>query len=335
MNGTLRRYLWFLISTAILAALVYVSDYREFLAVLASADLQYTALAVVSGVFTLSMWAIVWHRFFGMLDIRIRFRDSFRLLLAGTFLNAMTPLGRFGGEPFVAHLIARRTDATFPQALSSVSSSDLSNALPFVTFGTAAVLYLVLFGTVGDIVADLVPWIAVLVAISVAAVYLVWFGGIQSILGYIDGLVTFEQRFGRWQPYVESGKEKGRKTLAWMRDIGNRPRQIGPTLVVSHLAVVGHVGAAYFALLSVGVEPVAQTTILVVALSAFLTFSPTPGSMGTFEAGFAGLVVIFFPVAGATATSIAILYRIGTYLPGVVLGYVSLVSFGGQGGATE
>ena len=59
--------------------------------------------------------------------------------------------------------------------------------------------------------------------------------------------------------------------------------------------------------------------------------SPTPGSVGTFEAGFAGLLVLFFPVAGATATSIAILYRIGTYLPGVVFGYISLVSLNHTG----
>ncbi len=326
MSSRTNRLLWYLVSTGILAGLVYLSDYREFVTVLFGSDLEYVALAIVCGCFTLLMWAVVWHRFFGLLGIRIRFRESLRLLLAGTFLNAVTPLGRVGGEPFVAHFVSNRTNATFPQALSSVSSSDLSNAFPFVTFGTIAILYIVLFGTIGSVVADIVPWVAVLLVGSILAIYLLWFGGIQTAFDYVGGLVTFESGFGRWQPYVESAKEKGRKILLRMRDVGDQPRKVVPTLIVSHVAVVGHIGAVYFSLLSVGVEPVAHTILLVVALSAILTFSPTPGSMGTFEAGFAGLIVLFFPVAGATATSIAILYRVGTYLPGVVFGYISFVS---------
>lgn len=326
MSERKHKALWFLLSTAILGGLIYFSNYREFLSVLLGSDLGYVALAVVSGVFTLVMWAVVWHRFFRLLGIRVRFRQAVRLLLAGTFLNAVTPLGRFGGEPFVAHLIVRRTDATFPQALSSVSSADLSNAFPFVTFGTIAVLYLGVFGTIGRIVTDIVPWIVILVVVSVLTIYLLWFGGMHSVFEYLDGRVTFESGFGRWQPYLESAKNKGRKILLRMRDVGDNPRDVLPTVLLSHVAVLGHIGAAYFALLSVGVEPVAHIVLLVVALSAFLTFSPTPGSVGTFEAGFAGLIVVFFPVGGATATSVAILYRVGTYLPGVVLGYISFLS---------
>jgi uncharacterized protein (TIRG00374 family) len=283
------------------------------------------ALAIGCGCFTLSMWAVVWHRFFAVLDVRLKFRQSLRLLLAGTFLNAVTPLGRFGGEPFVAHLIAKRTEATFPQALSSVSSSDLSNAFPFVTFGMGAVLYLAIAGTLQSVVVEIVPWIAVLIVLALVTVYLLWFGGVQSVTEYLDGRIDADPELGRLRPYVDSVVETGGKILSQMRDIGDSPRELVPTLLISHVAVLGHVGAAYFALLAVGVEPVAHTLLLVVALSAFLTFSPTPGSMGTFEAGFAGLLVVFFPVNGATAASIAILYRVGTYLPGVVFGYISIL----------
>lgn len=329
MNDRAKQILWFLLSTGILGGLIYFSNYREFVAVLFGSQPGFVALAIACGCFTLFMWAVVWHRFFTLLDIPIKFRESLRLLLAGTFLNAVTPLGRFGGEPFVAHLIARRTEATFPQALSSVSSADLSNAFPFVTFGTVAILYLVIFGTIGSIVADIVPGVVVLMLLSVVAIYLLWFGGGQRLLGRVDGFVSFDLDFGRFQPYVESGRQKAGETLVRMRNVGDNPQEVAPTILLSHVAVLGHIGAVYFTLLSVGVEPVAHTVLLVVALSAFLTFSPTPGSMGTFEAGFAALVVVFFPVSGATATTVAVLYRVGTYLPGVVLGYISFVSIRG------
>ena len=329
MNERTNRILWFLLSTGILAGLVYLSDYREFVDVLFGSDPGYVALAIACGCFTLFMWGVVWHRFFRLLDIPIRFRDSLSLLLAGTFLNSVTPLGRFGGEPFVAHLITRKTDATFPQALSSVSSADLSNAFPFVTFGTVAVLYLAVFGTIQSVVADIVPGVAVLVVLSVATVYLLWFGGMQDLSGYVGSRLGLNVDFGRFQPYVDSGKKKVGQTLSRMRSVGDNPREVAPTLLFSHIAVLGHIGAVYFVLLSVGVEPMLHTILLVVALSAFLTFSPTPGSVGTFEAGFAGLIVVFFPVSGATATTVSVLYRVGTYLPGVVFGYVSLAGIRG------
>lgn len=328
MTEKRRQLLWFLLSTGILGMLIYFADYRGFIGVLLGAHLGYVALATVCGCFTLVVWSVVWHRFFRLLDINLRFQQSLKLLLAGTFLNAVTPLGRFGGEPFIAHLIARRTDATFPQALSSVSSSDLSNALPFVTFGTSAIVYIGLFGTVQNVVSNITLWVVLLIALSMLTIYLLWFGGIQDITTYFEGLGTaeWEWEFGRLQPYIETLTVRGQKLLSRMRVVGEHPREVLLTIFVSHIAVLGHIGAVYFALLSVDVEPVAQTILLVVALSAFLTFSPTPGGMGTFEAGFAGLIVVFFPVTGATATSIAILYRIGTYLPGVICGYISLLS---------
>lgn len=326
---TRNKLLWFLLSTGILAGLVYVSDTREFLAVISRSHVGYVAAATLCGCFTLLIWAVVWHRFFGLLDVPLGFPDSVRLLLAGTFLNSVTPLGRFGGEPFVAGLVAGRTDATLQQALSSVSSADLSNAIPFLTFGTISVVYVAAFGSPSDLVEDIATGAVVLLLLAALVVYLLWFGGAQSVLASLDGLVTLETGSARWQPYVDSGRERGREILARMREVGDRPRAVGLTLLVSHVAVAGHVGATYFALLAVGVEPIPYAIFLVVSLSAFLTFSPTPGSVGTFEAGFAGLVVAFFPVTVATATSVAILYRVGTYLPGVVLGYASLLTLRG------
>lgn len=329
MNLRTKQLAWLLISTVILGALIYVSDPREFVDVLSRSDKRYVVIVILCGIYTLLMWSVVWHRFFKLLDIPLHFRQSVRLLLAGTFLNAITPLGRFGGEPFIATFVASRTDATTQQALSSVSSSDLSNALPFLTFGAFSIVYVIAFGQARDVVVDVAIWVGVLILFSVVVVYLLWFGGARSLLEYVGGLVSFRRGFGRWQSYVESGKRRGRELLVRMEEVGDNPRSVAVTLAISHLAVLGHIGAVYFALLAVGVDPVIQTVFVVVTLSAFLTFSPTPGSMGAFEAGFAGLIVVFFPVTTATATSVAILYRIGTFLPGLALGYISLLGLQG------
>lgn len=320
------KAIWFLLSTVILVALVYFVDHRELAHILATSNLRFVTMAIGSGFFTLLMWSIVWHRFFSMLDIPMPFTRSVRMLLAGLFLNALTPLGRFGGEPFIAHLIESKTDATYQQALSSVSSADLSNAIPFITFGTLSVAYMGVFRTLEGIIADIAFLVIALLFVTILVTYLLWFDGARSIVGYVNQTISFDQEIGRFESYVESGKERGKEVLNHLKDVGDNPYQVLVTVLISHLAVLGHVGATFFSLQAVGIEPTLHTVFLIVTLSGFLTFSPTPGSAGTLEAGFAALVAFFYAPTPATATSVAILYRIGTYLPGVIFGYFALIS---------
>ena len=318
--------LWFSVSTVILFLLIYFADYREIISVLRNASLFYVILSVLSGLFTLLMWGLVWDSFFDILGIPINLRKSIKLLLAGLFLNAMTPLGKFGGEPFVAHLIGRRTDATYQQALSSLSSADLSNAIPFATFGIASIGYLAVFSTLEGLIADIA---IIMVSITVSAlliVYLLWFNGARKLVKIIGKVNVLEINYGRWQPYIDSGKERGREILDRLEEVRTQPKKVVLALCISHLAVMGHIGATYFGLMAVGLEPALHTVFLIVSLSSIFTFSPTPGSAGTIEAGLVILILAFYPTSIATATSVAIIYRVATYLPGVIFGYLSFVS---------
>lgn len=318
--------LWFTISTVLLFALIYFSDYREIIQVFKGSSPLFVFLSIISGLFTLLMWGLVWHRFFDILGLSIKLKKSLQLLLAGLFLNAMTPLGRFGGEPFIAHLIGRRTDATYQQALSSVSSADLSNAIPFATFGISSLGYVAIFSTLEGFIADISLIIISLTVSATIIVYLLWFNGARKIARFIDKINIFDINYGRWQPYIDSGKERGREILDRLEEVRKQPRKVFWTLCISHLAVMGHMGATYFALFAVGADPTLHTVFLIVSLSTVFTFSPTPGSAGTLEAGLAILILAFYPVSIATATSVAIIYRVATYLPGVIFGYLSFVS---------
>lgn len=318
--------IWFFISTVILAALIYVSDYNELISVVAKSDLSYVLFAVASGCFTLFIWGSVWHQFFGYFEINVRFRRSIHLLLAGTFFNFVTPLGKFGGEPIVAHLISEHTNSKYSQALSSVTSADLSNSLPFLTSAVVTTLYLVLFEKSIFSIEKIVPIVLFFVISWLLIIYLLWFGRIQSFSRYADRINSLAPTFGKLDPYFQLIKNKISITVSKMRKVGESPQKIFFILAISHLAILGHIGGLYFALLSVGVKPIPHAIFIIISLSTFLTFSPTPGSIGTFEAGFAGLLLIFFPITTATATAIAIIYRVGTYLPGLILGYLSVIT---------
>jgi uncharacterized protein (TIRG00374 family) len=321
-----KKGIWFLISTVILGALIYVSDYNELISVVAESDLSYVLFAVASGCFTLFIWGSVWHQFFDYFEINVEFSRSLHLLLAGTFFNFVTPLGRFGGEPIVAHLISERTNSTYSQALSSVTSADLSNSLPFLTAAVVSVLYLALFEKPTLFTRNIVFIVLFFVIGWFLVIYLLWFGRIKLFSQYSHKIGQLVPTFGKLSPYIQLIKSKISTTITKMQKVGENPYKIFFILIISHLAILGHIGGLYFALLSVNVEPIPHAVFIIISLSTFLTFSPTPGSIGTFEAGFAGLLLIFFPISTATATAIAIVYRVGTYLPGLILGYLSIIT---------
>lgn len=318
--------LWFSVSTVILLALIYFADYREIIGVLRNADKLFVGLAIASGLFTILTWSIVWHRFFDIMNIEIGLGKSLQLLLSGLFLNAMTPLGKFGGEPFVAHFVGKNTGSTYQQALSSVSSADLSNAIPFATFGVSAIGYIAIFGTLEGLLADLALIVVSLTFSAAVIAYMLWFDGARKLAKLIAKAPVPDINYGRWRPYIDSGKERGNKLLDRLEEVRKKPRKVFITLCISHFAVLGHIAATYFALLAVGADPTLHTVFLIVSLSTVFTISPTPGSSGTLEAGLVILLLMFYPVSAATATSVAIIYRVGTYLPGVIFGYISLVS---------
>lgn len=326
MEPRAKKIVWYVVATLIFGVLVYFANYHKIIDVLFASDLYYVSIAILFGLFTILMWSIVWYRFFGILELDISLRESIQLLLAGLFMNAVTPLGRFGGEPFMAHIIGKNTEANYQQALTGVTSADLSNAIPFATYGVLAIVYLAIFSTLEGFMADITLVMLSIVVFSLFIVYLLWFNGARYLIRLGHKLYPLEKEFGRLRPYIDSGKERGREVLDRLEEVGDQPRKVFWTICVSHLAVVGHLGAIYFAFKAVGVEPMLHSVLLIISLSTVLTFSPTPGSTGTIEAGLTLLIMAFYPISPATATSVAIIYRVATYLPNIFLGYIGLIN---------
>ena len=325
-NQRNKNIFWFALSTLIFLGLIYFSNYREIIEIFRNVEGRFLALALLSGLTTIAMWGIVWRRFFDILGIDFTLKKSLRILLSGLFLNAITPLGRFGGEPFIAHMVSRKDEISYQQALSSVTSADLSNSIPFATYGISTIIYIAIFSGLQGLMADIALVMVSLAVASLFFVYLLWFNGAKKIAGIISRLNRIDLNWGRWQPYIDSGKERGREILLRLDEVREQPKTVLITVILSHIAVLGHIGATYFALLSVGIEPSLPLVFMIVSLSTILTFSPTPGSAGSFEAGFALLIFTFFPTSMAAATSASIIYRGATHLPNVVLGYLSFVS---------
>ncbi|MFB6143902.1 MAG: YbhN family protein [Candidatus Nanohaloarchaea archaeon] len=328
MDSRTKRFLWFGVSTAIISSLVYLADLDKFLEALRTADLLLLAPAFFFGLAVFPAWAYTWYRVFSKAGIYMDYMKSLRIFMAGTFMNSITPIGQFGGEPVMAYLVSKNSDANYEKSISSVFSADIINGIPMVTFVLGGAIYLLIFGALKDVVLQAVYAAFLATAIGGILVYLLWFesGTIEgAILGAAE---KFVNATGLFRDKLEGLEERLEDVEEAFRDIGEHPRYLFETAIVAHIGFLFQVGCLYFIMLSLGYNVDFTPIYFVVVISGLANFSPTPGGSGTFEAVMAGVANIFFPVTFAVGLIAAILFRLTTYWPGIIIGYAALNSLG-------
>jgi len=320
------KRLWYGITALLFVGLVYLADIGEFISALGRVDRPLFAVAVVIGFASLLIWAWVWHRFFSQMGIVASPSETVRMFLSGQFLNSITPLGQFGGEPVMAFVISETTDTEYENALACVVSSDILNAAPFFTFTLGGIVYLSIVGTIGEFLLRVGLIAGSILVIGGIVVYLLWStnsalsGALIRFLDRLEGIV------GRAEGVFQSVREGIDGVEAAFQQAGSDRRFLLSTATVSHLAIVAQIVSLYFVFLALEIEPRIVPLYFIVTLSTLATLSPTPGGSGTYEAAFSGLMTLFYTVDWATALTAAVLFRLTTYWPGLVVGYLSLLT---------
>lgn len=321
-----RELLWFLVAGVLFVGLLYLADVEAFLASISRADRSLFAVAVVVGFSSLLVWAWVWYRFFGTVGIPATASQTVRIFLAGNFLNSITPLGQFGGEPIMAYIVARTTDEDYETALACITSADIVNATPFFTFTLGGLLYLALVGSVRGPLVEIGVLAVVLLALVSLVAYFLWSDERALGRAVVRLLDALQARLGRGETYVESVKDSVRQIEDDFKTAGSDPRFLLSTAAISHLAIVAQIVSLYFVFRALALEPAFVPLYLIVNLSVIATVSPTPGGSGTYEAAFSALVTLFYSVDLATALTAAVLFRLTTYWPGILVGFPALVT---------
>lgn len=319
------KFIWFGISALILAGLIYVADLNEFIEALRSAKLYLLLPALVLGLSASAILGIPWHIFFKQMEIKSNPRETLEMFMAGNFLNLVTPLGQFGGEPFMAYIISKNTDSSYERSLSCVVSADIINAVPFITFLTGGVAYLLFFSSVNNLVAQAAYIAAVLGIIGGIIVYLLWFD--EELLEKYAFMVLdyLERNTGFGDRLVDLVKEKIASIKSGFLEAGRDRRVLLKAAAIAHLTFITKMASLYFILLSLSLEPAIPAIYFTVILASVATFSPTPGGSGTFEAAFASVLMLFYSVGFAEALTAAVLFRLMTYWSVLVIGYVAFI----------
>lgn len=324
MDSRKTKILWFGISTTIIAGMVYFADVGKFLEAIAMANGWYLIPAFAFGLSVFIVWSYVWYSFFETMKLGVGYFKSLSMFMAGFFMNSITPVGQFGGEPLMAYIVSRNTEAEYEEAFSTVLSADIINAVPPFTFVLGGSLYLLAFGSINQLVVQAVYMALLATVVGGALVYLLWFEA-----GKIEGAIIraakyISNKLGRGKGLAEKIEEKLRRVEESFRTIGESPRHLLELGVIAHLGFLLNIGCMYFILLSVGIDANIAPLYFVLALGSLGSFAPTPGGSGAFEAVMAGLLTVFVPITFASALVVAIIFRLTTFWPGLLIGYFAL-----------
>ncbi|WP_323674297.1 flippase-like domain-containing protein [Halorubellus sp. PRR65] len=313
----------FAIAIALLAILATAIGWRSALAELRSANPVYVALGCLSTALGLMAWGKAWQVVLRVGNIDAPYRKLVVTYFAATFANYVTPLGQAGGEPFIAYVLSRDTEADYEQSLASVVTADLLNLLPFFNFAAVGTAYLVLSsGFGGNGTADGLA--VALGAMAVGVPGIVWAGwhwrdAVESlVLSLVKPVTSVTNRIT-----VDGTRDRIERFYESVERIASDPRQLLVALAFSYVGWLLFALPMWFAVQAVSAPVGLLMVLFIVPASTIAGLVPTPGGLAAVEGAIIGLIVSLTATTGATATAVTTLYRLESYVFALVLGGIA------------
>jgi uncharacterized protein (TIRG00374 family) len=310
--------LGFVVAGVVIALLVDFVGTDGVLTGLRRADMGWLGLACLSTVVCLTAWGKAWQIVLGVVGIEERFSRLVVTYYAATFANYVTPLGQAGGEPFIAYVLSRDTDASYQDSLASVVSADLLNLFPFVTFSGIGFGVLLYRSSLPDVIEPLAVGLVVF-AVGVP---------ILAVLGW-----QFRDRlkrvlFGASGPLVRRLpvltlsrlKERVQETETAFERIARDRRALTKALSVSYLGWIFFALPLYCSAQAIDVPLSILLVFFIVPASTLAGLVPSPGGTGAVETALVVLLAALSGIGRTDATVIALLYRLASYAFALLLG---------------
>ena len=293
MIDSVKRWAGVFFTTFFLILMLYTVDLEASVNALKNADPFFLLLAFISASTPLIIYSVVWRKVLEWSGTEFSFFTTFRLVLANTFVNNITPFGNIGGEAAATYIISKITEKNYAESFTPVFTASIINFSPLLTFLIIGGLYTQLYAVL------LVP----------VMLYTGWKISIN--------LSIFPDFFRDFREDLKT---------SWA-SLDLSLRKILPFLFLTHFAAVfdilsiGLIGYAF------GFEILSLTLFIVVPLARVANYVPTPGGTGPYEIALSGLLAYFFPIGISEAVIVAVVYRVLTYYTGLITGFFALNSF--------
>jgi uncharacterized protein (TIRG00374 family) len=278
---------------------------------LSGARLGWLAIACVSTLLGLAAWGKSWQVVLRQTGISVPYPKLVVTYFAATFANYVTPLGQAGGEPFIAYVLSRDTEASYEDSLASVVTADLLNLLPFFTFAAVGLGFLSLQPTLPASLDRLVTGLLAM-AIGVPLAVVLGWRFRRVVEGIVASLIWPVARLTE-RVTVAGVRERVREFYASLDRIAANPRALANALVYSYTGWVFFALPLYFAAKTIGVGMEPLSIFFIVPASTLAGIVPTPGGLGAVEGALFALLVGITGAAAGPALALAGVYRLSSY----------------------
>jgi uncharacterized protein (TIRG00374 family) len=298
-----------------------VEDIR---AELAGADLRWLVAGCLSTAVGLVAWARAWQVVLRVVGVAVPFRKLVGTYYAATFANYVTPMGQAGGEPFIAYVLSRDTDASYEDSLASVVTADLLNLLPFFTFAAVGLVVLFVRATLPDEVRGVAVALAVFAVGAPAVVVAGWRFRAPVGRAVVRAVAPVARRT-RFVT-VEGVRERLRELDEAFGRIAADPRALAHALVFSYVGWFFFALPLYFAVLTVEGSISLFLVFFIVPASTLAGLTPSPGGLGGVELALVGLLGVLAGFSTDLGYAVATVYRLASYWFAIAAGGVGVVA---------
>ncbi len=331
MDKNLRKAIYSSLGAVVILALfVTYVGWADILRALLSASPKYLVLGFITSLGIWIAWSASWLIVLGHVGHNFTLTKHLMLFFGGLFANNITPMGRMGGEPFMAWLISKNSDVNYEKSLGAVFTADVINQMPFFTLSVAGLMLFLAFNKATPII-RLISLLLLVVGVIISSfIFIAWtqknyaqkiavyLGSIVStVLDYI-GFLTSSIEEKLKEDTISKKVDTFYKTI---HSVVSTKSKFIKIVALSHIAWILQITVLYFFLLSVGWrQPSYILIMLVLPISALGSNIPSPGGSGGFEVFLIFLLIVIAGVPASQASVAAILYRTATYVVPTIVG---------------
>jgi len=311
----------FLVAVALLGAIAAGIGVERVARTLSGAELRWLGVACLSTVVGLLLWGKAWQVVLAVVGVDVPYRRLSVTYLAATFANYVTPLGQAGGEPFIAYVLARDTDASYEDSLASVVTADLLNLLPFFSFAAIGLSVLLLRAELPAVARPLVyGLLGMAVGVpALAATGWTFRGRIRGgVLRVVAPVATRTDRVS-----LDGARRRIDDLYAAFERIAAEPRALVRALAFAYLGWVFFALPLYFAGETLGVPIDLLLVLFVVPASTLAGITPSPGGLGGVEVALVVLLLALTALSAAEAYAVSLVYRLASYWFALLVGGVA------------
>lgn len=311
-----------LVGFALAVVLVYLLGvaigWGETIQRLRTAHLGWVAVACASSLVCLAVWGKMWQVVLEAVGVSVTYKKVVVTFFAATFANYVTPMGQAGGEPLIAYVLSRDTEASYEQSLASVVIADVLRIFPFFTAAGVGLGYLVFERQLPDIV-ETVAVVLIALAVGLPTLIVVSWRHRHPVQ---RGVLRMLSPVARRTEFVSLDSARARidRLYESFELIAGSRRTVLVSVALGYVGWVLFALPLYFSGLALDLPVSVILVFFLVPATVVVSFTPFPGGLGAIEGTLVILLTALATLSAGEALAVTTVYRIASYWLVVAVG---------------